>query len=205
MKKAGIYSLLILVVTVLFTACSQKNVEMDKGLAKKNVEVIKKEEPVVESTQNTISNSEATLDNIDNSNLEEKKLDDTLAQKAEDGYYYIIDGKKVLIENIYFAFDKYRLTPEMIEKTKSNAEKLAGIKPTTKIKIEGNCDEWGTDEYNYALGLKRVKATKDALVADGINAQAISLVSFGESNPVCTEKNRKCWQKNRRAEHKLLP
>ncbi|RXJ94922.1 hypothetical protein CRV00_06185 [Malaciobacter molluscorum] len=190
MKKIGIYS--FLVAAVLFTGCSQKNVEMDGSSA-------------TEQNQSAVNNSESSLDSIDNSNVQEDTVNDTLAQKAENGYYYMINGKKVFIENIYFGFDKYKLNSEMIEKTKDNAKKLADIKPTTKIKIEGNCDEWGTDEYNYALGLKRAKATKDALVSEGINADSISLVSFGESNPVCNEKNKNCWQKNRRAEHKLLP
>lgn len=188
MKKIGIYS--FLVAAVLFTGCSQKNVEMDGS-------------SVGQGSQT--SNSESTLDNINNGNIQEDVANDSLAQKTENGYYYMINGEKVFIENIYFGFDKYSLNSEMIEKTKANAQKLAGIKATTKVKIEGNCDEWGTDEYNYALGLKRAKATKDALVAEGLNADAISLVSFGESNPVCTDKNSNCWQKNRRAEHKLLP
>ncbi len=188
MKKIGIYS--FLVAAVLFTGCSQKNVEMDGSSVGQDSQA---------------SNSESTLDNINNANIQEDVANDSLAQKAENGYYYMINGEKVFIENIYFGFDKYTLNGYMIEKTKANAQKLAGIKATTKVKIEGNCDEWGTDEYNYALGLKRAKATKDALVAEGLNADAISLVSFGESNPVCTDKNSNCWQKNRRAEHKLLP
>ncbi|PHO09400.1 hypothetical protein CPG37_08970 [Malaciobacter canalis] len=190
MKKIGIYS--FLVAAVLFTGCSQKNVEMDGSSAS-------------QENQSEINNSEATLDNIDNSNIQEEVSNDTLSEKAENGYYYMINGEKVFIENIYFGFDKYKLDSNMIEKAKDNAQKLSGIKETTKIKIEGNCDEWGTDEYNYALGLKRAKATKDALISEGINEDSISLVSFGESNPVCNEKNKNCWQKNRRAEHKLLP
>ena len=47
----------------------------------------------------------------------------------------------------------------------------------------------GSDEYNYALGLKRAKATKDALIADGVDSKRIVMVSFGESNPVCTQRN----------------
>ena len=39
---------------------------------------------------------------------------------------------------------------------------------------------------------------------DGIASSAVSVVSFGESNPVCTDKNASCWQKNRRSEHKLV-
>ena len=73
------------------------------------------------------------------------------------------------------------------------------------ITIEGNCDEWGSDEYNFALGLKRTKAAKDSLVAEGVDATRISMVSYGESNPVCVEKTQECWAKNRRDDFKLLP
>ena len=73
------------------------------------------------------------------------------------------------------------------------------------IKVEGNCDEWGTDEYNYALGLKRAKSAKDALVRNGVSADRIAVVSFGESNPVCTDKTKACDAQNRRADFKVLP
>ena len=86
---------------------------------------------------------------------------------------------------------------------KDNASKLNGLEGS--VKVEGNCDEWGTDEYNYALGLKRAKVVKDALIADGISESKISVVSFGESNPVCADKTKECWSKNRRAEYKPLP
>ena len=121
------------------------------------------------------------------------------------GNYLTVSGKKVFVENIYFAFDKYDLTDDMRETSKSNATKLSSLSTNVKVKIEGNCDEWGTDEYNYALGLKRAKSAKDALVADGIPSSSISLVSFGESNPSCTDRTVNCWKQNRRVEYKLLP
>ncbi len=108
----------------------------------------------------------------------------------------MINGERVFIENIYFGFDKYNLNSDMKAIAKANASKLAGIQSGTSIKVEGNCDEWGgTDEYNYALGLKRAKVVKDTLVMDGIASSAVKVVSFGESNPVCTDKNSACWQK----------
>ncbi len=183
MKKLSMYTFLIAV--VLFTGCSQKEVEVSK--------------PQKKST-----GSESVLNNIDNSNIQNEVVNDSLLQRAENGYYYIINGKKEFIENIYFGFDKYNLNLDMKEVAKSNAAKLAGLQAGTTIKVEGNCDEWGTDEYNYALGLKRAKVVKDALVMDGINASAVKVVSFGESNPTCTDKNTACWQKNRRTEHKLV-
>ena len=96
----------------------------------------------------------------------------------------------------------------MREVTTSNYVKIDETQQSysdLKIKLEGNCDEWGSDEYNYALGLKRAKATKDALVADGVDAKKIVMVSFGESNPVCTQRNTACWKMNRRVDYRLLP
>jgi peptidoglycan-associated lipoprotein len=69
------------------------------------------------------------------------------------------------------------------------------------IKLEGNCDEFGTDEFNYALGLKRAKAVKDALVAQGIAAERFTIVSLGESTPVCTNNTTdECYAQNRRVD-----
>jgi len=119
-----------------------------------------------------------------------------------------IDGKTILLESVHFSFDKYKLTDEMREVATSNYTKINETQQSyngLKIKLEGNCDEWGTDEYNYALGLKRAKTTKDALIADGIDANSIVMVSFGESNPVCTQKNTTCWKMNRRVDYRLLP
>ncbi len=181
MKKLSIYT--FLVAAVLFTGCSQKEVEVGNEAPK---------------------NSESALNNIDNSNIQDEVINDAMLERADKGYYYMINGEKVFIENIYFGFDKYNLTSDMKDVAKSNASKLAGIQSGTTIKVEGNCDEWGTDEYNYALGLKRAKVVKDALVMDGIASDAVSVVSFGESNPVCTDKNKDCWSKNRRSEHKLV-
>ncbi len=110
------------------------------------------------------------------------------------------------LPTVYFAFDKYNITSEMQAKIDESAElgKTDAAK-SFNVKLEGNCDEWGSDEYNFALGLKRANAVKKALVADGIDASRISMVSYGKSNPVCTDHTKKCWSKNRRVNFKLLP
>lgn len=109
------------------------------------------------------------------------------------------------MQTIYFAFDKFDISTEAAEKLQANAALAIAKAANFNIKIEGNCDEWGSDEYNFALGLKRAKAAKDSLVAGGVNAERISMVSYGESNPVCVEKTKECWAKNRRDDFKLLP
>jgi len=110
------------------------------------------------------------------------------------------------VKSIYFDFDKFTIQSNMQGNIEANAKFFNGSDAMAySIKVEGNCDEWGTDEYNYALGLKRAKAAKAALVAEGIDDKRVVMVSYGESNPECTEKVNACWAKNRRADFKLLP
>ncbi|QSZ42251.1 OmpA family protein [Sulfurimonas aquatica] len=109
------------------------------------------------------------------------------------------------LPTIYFAFDKFDITPDMQERITSAAELGKTGAMDYKVKLEGNCDEWGSDEYNFALGLKRADAVKKAFVAEGIDGSRISMVSYGESNPVCSDKTQSCWSKNRRVDFKLLP
>ena len=64
----------------------------------------------------------------------------------------------------------------------------------------------GTDEYNYALGLKRAKATKDTMVQEGfVNPERIHIVSKGESEPVCQNHTKECDALNRRSEIVIYP
>ena len=109
-------------------------------------------------------------------------------------------------KTIYFDFDKYNIKKDQQSNIDANAALFNSAEAKSfSIKVEGNCDEFGTDEYNYALGLKRAKAVKDGLVAKGMVADRITVVSYGESNPACNEHNKECWAKNRRAEFKVLP
>ena len=106
---------------------------------------------------------------------------------------------------IYFSFDKYNINPDMQLRIEDAAKLGKNSASAYNVKLEGNCDEWGSDEYNFALGLKRAESVKKAIVAQGVDASRISMVSYGESNPVCTDKTKACWAKNRRVDFKLLP
>jgi peptidoglycan-associated lipoprotein len=85
---------------------------------------------------------------------------------------------------------------------KSIMDNITLLKGKT-FKLEGNCDEFGSDEYNLALGLKRANNVKSMLVENGISADTVSLVSLGEGNPSCVEKTEECYAKNRRVDFKL--
>ncbi|MEA2017604.1 MAG: OmpA family protein [Campylobacterota bacterium] len=193
----------------LLAGCASKDVEYDDTASSK-----KAESSAATETTN-VDDKAASIAGTDETSVSDNT--DTVATNAalvavtNEGVNSVesdIDGKTVLLESVHFSFDKYSLTDEMREVATSNYNKINETQQSyngLKIKLEGNCDEWGTDEYNYALGLKRAKTTKDALVADGIDANSIVMVSFGESNPVCTQKNTTCWKMNRRVDYRLLP
>jgi len=104
-------------------------------------------------------------------------------------------------KSLYFGFGEYGISPSMGTRMTVNGD--VASKNSSKIKIEGNCDEFGTDEYNYALGLKRAKAVKDNMIAQGVNSQSMVIVSFGESNPVCVNPTDGCYAQNRRVDLRL--
>ena len=110
------------------------------------------------------------------------------------------------VKSIYFDYDKFAVRADMQEAIESNAVVLNNdTNKAYRVKIEGNCDEWGSDEYNYALGLKRANSAKKALVAQGFDGGRVTLVSLGEANPICSDKTQECWGKNRRVDFKVLP
>ena len=98
---------------------------------------------------------------------------------------------------IYFDFDKSFIRSDAKATMTANADWLKA-NPTAKIRIEGNCDERGTKEYNQALGQRRASSAKKYLTDMGISAKRISLISYGKEKPVCGEHTEECWQKNRR-------
>ena len=106
------------------------------------------------------------------------------------------------VQNIYFNVNQYNITSEKLGEISHNAKLL---RSSGTVKVEGHCDASGSDEYNYALGLRRAKATKDALVSNGMPAKNVSLVSMGESSPECTTSSSSdCYAKNRRVEFKVM-
>ena len=101
------------------------------------------------------------------------------------------------LQPIYFDFDKSFLRDDARSVMKKNAEWLKS-NPKAKVKIDGNCDERGTVEYNQALGQRRAVSAKKYLTQMGVASSRIALISFGKEKPVCNESTEGCWQKNRR-------
>ncbi len=103
------------------------------------------------------------------------------------------------LQPIFFDFDKSLIREDARRIMKANAEWLKAH-PKAAVRIEGNCDERGTKEYNQALGQRRATSAKKFLIDLGIPAKRITLLSYGKEKPVCTEGSEECWQKNRRGD-----
>ena len=101
------------------------------------------------------------------------------------------------LKDIHFDFDKYDIRPGDAKILDGNATWLKSN--DVLVLIEGHCDERGTNEYNLALGERRAKATMNYLVGQGVQAGRITIISYGEERPLCTEHTEACWARNRRA------
>jgi peptidoglycan-associated lipoprotein len=99
---------------------------------------------------------------------------------------------------VYFDFDRYNIKPEFEQVIRDNARKLMADGSLAVI-VEGHCDERGTTEYNLALGERRARAVRDALVGAGVSANQLETVSAGEERPVAFGHDEASWSQNRRA------
>ena len=108
------------------------------------------------------------------------------------------------LKDIHFDFDKYDIRPDAARTLDANA---AWLKANANhlVLIEGHCDERGTNEYNMALGERRAKAAMNYLVAQGVRANRVTIVSYGEERPLCTEHTETCWAQNRRDHFLVKP
>lgn len=104
---------------------------------------------------------------------------------------------------IFFAFDSSELTPESRQVLQAKADVLKQFGDLTMV-VEGYCDERGTVEYNLALGERRARAAYDYLVILGVAPDRLSIVSFGEENPLDPGQNEQAWAKNRRDQFRVF-
>lgn len=100
-------------------------------------------------------------------------------------------------EPIYFDFDKSFIKPEYRTILMRKADFLK-TNPAIAIRIEGNCDERGTNEYNLALGERRANSAREFLMSLGISPDRIETLSYGEERPLALGHNEQAWSQNRR-------
>ena len=100
---------------------------------------------------------------------------------------------------VYFEFDSSSIAGEQVQRIETDADFIKE-NPALKIRIEGNCDPRGTQEYNLALGERRAQAAAQYLVNLGIGADRLSTVSYGKERPLDPGTSEAAYAKNRRDE-----
>ena len=108
------------------------------------------------------------------------------------------------LEKIYFDFDSANLTESARSALTKNTAALMK-EPSAKIRIEGNCDEHGSTEYNLALGERRAKSAQQYLITLGVKSDLLSIVSYGKEKPAIRGSDEVAWTKNRRDEFVVMP
>jgi peptidoglycan-associated lipoprotein len=103
--------------------------------------------------------------------------------------------------SVYFPFDVSAVQEDDKALVEAHAKYLSDH-PDRKVRVEGNCDERGSSEYNLALGQRRADSVKKMLILGGAKASQIETISYGKEKPVCTEHNEACWKQNRRSDIK---
>jgi len=122
----------------------------------------------------------------------------TIAAKSNDPATSAAELQRQL-EKVYFDFDSASLSDSARRTLTANAAVMAG-NPVVKVRVEGHCDERGSDEYNLAIGERRAQAAARYLEALGVGAERISILSFGKEKPADSGHDEAAWAKNRRDE-----
>lgn len=173
--------------------------------AKKEVQVTEKAQPVTAEPEPAVKKEE--IPKVETGFTEEYKRREAERQarlrELEKAQRLQEEIQAFEQEMIFFDFDKADLKPEAQAVLRKKAGWLLKH-PEFHVRIEGHCDERGTNEYNLALGERRAHAAKMFLIDLGVPEERISTISYGEERPLDPRSNEEAWAKNRRDEFKLI-
>lgn len=101
-------------------------------------------------------------------------------------------------DRVYFDTNEYNVRPDGRQTLDRQAQWLSRY-PRVAVRVEGNCDDRGTREYNFALGARRADAVKEYLVTRGVNPARITTISYGKEQPVDGGAGEEAWSHDRNA------
>ena len=113
------------------------------------------------------------------------------------------DAQALKAQTVYFDFDRSAIKPSEQPKVAAVADYLKANKGKA-VRVEGNCDERGTEEYNRSLGERRALAVREELIRLGIGATEVDTISYGKDRPVAHGHDESAWKQNRRDDFIVL-
>jgi peptidoglycan-associated lipoprotein len=111
----------------------------------------------------------------------------------------VVNAAENLEAVVYFAFDSSEITAQAASVLNQHVS-LLNANPGTQVLIAGHTDERGSREYNIALGERRAQAARNYLAAQGVAANNIRIISYGEERPAAAGNTEEAYALNRRAE-----
>jgi len=131
---------------------------------------------------------------IEQANIEQEPI-----KEPETAAPPIDPTKAFATRTIYYDYDAYNVREEYLSVMQAHSKFLLAHKEV-KLRVEGNCDERGSREYNLALGQRRADSVKRALMLMGVPARQIEAVSFGSEKPKATAHDEQAYAENRRSD-----
>ena len=133
----------------------------------------------------------------------QEPLDSQAAGMEENAEKFLEGRTSAPLLPIYFDFDKSNIRPDQRGRLERDADYLKQ-NPGVKVRIEGNTDERGTNEYNMALGERRAISAEKYLVNLGVHADRMHTISYGEEKPLLYGHDEYSWAQNRRDDFALV-
>jgi peptidoglycan-associated lipoprotein len=185
MRSKTILSISLLSIAALSSACSRNKV-------------------AAAPTPSATSADRATIDAADRENAKLKGDADRASADRVEAEKKMASDRSAITTPIFFQFDRSEINDEGLQILDQKVDALQR-NAAVRIRVEGNADDSGSDEYNMALSQRRAAIVHRYLTERGIDASRVQIVSYGEEKPACTtSRDDDCRAKNRRDEFVIL-
>jgi peptidoglycan-associated lipoprotein len=189
MRSKTILSISLLTIAALSSACSRHRV----AAAPTPANTASADRAAIEAADRENTKLRGDADRSENGSADTERAAKTLASDRD-----------AIRTPVYFEFDRSEITDEGIRLLDQKVDALQR-NASVQIRIEGNADDSGSDEYNMALSQRRAATVGRYFTERGIDASRIRVVSYGEERPACTtSRDEDCRAKNRRDEFVIL-
>ncbi len=204
MRRSIIAGLSALAVSMLLiSGCAKDQVKPDEGLAAQKPPVQQAAEPKKETPPQVPAKPAEQINTQQIKDDVAAGLVKSAPQVADASQLSAYDAARQALARIYFEFDSYALSQTSRDTLYGNADYLLK-KYKGRVRLEGHCDERGSDEYNLALGENRAKAAMNYLITLGVPPEQMTVVSYGKERPLNNGHDEESWAKNRRVEFEVI-
>ena len=185
MRSKTILSISLFSIAALSSACSRNKV-------------------AAAPTPSPASADRAAIDGADRENAKLRSDADRASADRIEAEKKMASDRSAITTPIFFQFDRSEINDAGLQILDQKVDALQR-NAAVRIRVEGNADDSGSDEYNMALSQRRAAIVHRYLTERGIDASRLQIVSYGEEKPACTtSRDDDCRAKNRRDEFVIL-